>query len=416
MRHKRLGFIFVIFAIFIYCQDQPTQIKHGQTDDSLKINITFKIQIPSEIQTYVYSSIALVTASDMDTIRIPLEVTDTFVQGVIENVPAGKNRYFEIFVFDQDSILTYYGSKYADVYAGFVNQIEIMLQPAIETGTVVLFGYFGIPGTEKIVYSSFDSQLPYDDGEIFIMNPDCSNVIQLTNNPGPDYHPQISPKGDKIVFVLNLEPEGFNTHIFVMNVDGSAQEQLTFPPVREDGPSFSPDGNRITYRKTTENGTSNLFVMYSDGSGKINITNDRIGALHPFWANDGFIYFVTHGNDYSIWKIQPDGSSLSVVSPFKVGAHEKVKFSSDMQYIYYDSYQYPNQIMRSDFPAFTTSIPITLGDDTGGFCLSPDNSKILYSQGSHENGYFLFIKDFITNEVNSLRIKAIHSDWKKILN
>ena len=402
--------------LLFFCQEQPTNIRHSQTVDGSQINIAFKIQIPTEIQTYVYSAIAQVTASDMDTIRIPLEVTETYVQGIIENVPAGKNRYFELFVYNQNSILTYYGSKNADVNPGFINQVEILIHPVVDTGTVIITGYFGASVKEKIVYSTFDSQLPYDDGEIFIMNADGSNVIQLTNNPGADYHPQISPNGDKITFARNLEPEGFDTHIFIMNIDGTAQKQLTFPPVREDSPSFSPEGNRIVFRKTTENGVSNLFVMYSDGRRKANITNDRLSVLHPLWAKDGFIYFVTHGNDYKIWRIEPDGSNLSLVSPFKIGAHEKVTFSSDKQYIYYDSKEYPNQIMRSDFPSFTTSIPITFGDDTGGFCLSPDNSKILYSQGSHENGYFLFIKDFITNEVKSLQIKAIHSDWKKILN
>jgi len=404
----------ILILVFIFCQQQPTETPIDQPLDNENIDIAFKIQVPPEVQSFVDHAFAQVTAPDMDTIRTDLTVTPTHVEGTIRHVPSGKNRYFEIFVFDKDSTLTFYGSKYADVYAGFMTRVEIMLQPVGNEGTVFIIGYFQTPKKEKIVYSTFDSQPPYDDGEIYIMNPDGTDTSQLTNNPGADYHPQISPTGDKIIFVRNLDPDGFDSHIFIMNIDGTEQTQLTFPPIREDGPSFSPEGDRIVFRKTTSNGVSNLFIMNLDGSGLTNITADRIGALHPMWANDNYIYFVTHGNDYKIWRISPDGSELRVVSPFKIGAHERVKFAKNMQYIFYDSYNYPNQIIRSDFPGFLNSTAITSGDDTGGFCLSPDNHKIIYSQGSHANGYYLYIKDLNTNRTKSLCIRAIHTDWREI--
>jgi len=184
MKLIKSRFIFIVLFAFIFCQKQPTQTQHDQPNNIQATDIAFKFQIPPEIQTYVHYSLAQVTASDMDTIRTPLEVSTTYVEGVIENVPAGKNRYFEIFVFDRDSTLTYYGSKYADVYAGFVVQVEIILQPAIDTGTVIIIGYFGTPKKEKIVYSTFDYQQPWDDGEIYICNPNFTNIVQLTNNPG----------------------------------------------------------------------------------------------------------------------------------------------------------------------------------------------------------------------------------------
>ncbi|MFX0132869.1 MAG: TolB family protein [Candidatus Hodarchaeota archaeon] len=404
----------LVILFLICCQKQPTKATLDQFPNNEKVDINFNIQIPSELQPFVFYARAQVTASDIDTIKIELKVTPTHVEGVIKNIPAGKNRFFEIFVYNQDSIFTYYGSKYADVFAGRVTQVEIILQPVIDTGTVHIIGYFGTPKKEKIIYSTFDSQPPYDDGEIYMINPDGTNTIQLTNNPGADYHPQISPSGDKIVFVRNLDPQGLDSHIFIMNTDGTDQTQLTFPPVREDSPWFSPEGDRIVFRKRTQSGGSNIFIMNVDGSGSVNITNDRIDVLHPIWANDNYIYFVTHGNDYKIWRIRPDGSDLSAVSSFQVGAHERVIFTSDMEYIFYDSYNYPNQIVKSAFPLFTDSIAITSGDDTGGFCLSPDNSKIIYSQGSHATGYYLYIKDLNTNRIKSLGIRAIHMDWKEI--
>ena len=151
-----------------------------------------------------------------------------------------------------------------------------------------------------------------------------------------------------------------------MNIDGSDQRQLTFPPIREDGPWFSPEGDKIVFRRTTQNGHSNLFIINIDGTGLTNVTNDNIGAMHPTWRNDNFIYFVTHGSDYRIWKIRPNGSELNVVSPFKIGAHARVQFSNDNQFIFFDSSEYPNQIIKATFPSFSDIVymPIRLSQVT----------------------------------------------------
>ncbi len=168
-----------------------------------------------------------------------------------------------------------------------------------------------------------------------MINPDGTNTIQLTNNPGADYHPQISPSGDKIVFVWNLDPQGLDCHIFIMNTDGIDKTQLTFLSVREDSPWFSPEGDRLVFRKTTPNGVSHLFILDVDVnglvnitndrisalypvrekdnyiyfvSGLVNITNDRISALHPVGEQDGYIYFMTHGSNRRIWKLRPECS------------------------------------------------------------------------------------------------------------
>lgn len=409
-----MRFLAILFLLLIFCKNQPTQSPSSLPDNREQTNAFFKFQIPPEIQHLVCSALAQVTAPDMDTLKTALNVTETYVEGVIENIPVGRNRFFEIFVYDRNSTLTYYGSKYSDISVGKAVQVEIILRRASDTGTAVIIGYFENQDKGKIVYSTFDFQTPYDDGEIFMADPDGMNILQLTNNPGADYHPQISPLGDKIVFVRNLEPYGFNTHIFIMNIDGTGQTQITSGPVREDGPWFSPDGNRIVFRKTTENGPSDLCIINNDGSGFTNITQGQITALFPVWANDGYIYFVTHGDERKIRKVRPDGSDSTVVSPFQIGAEARIHFTSDMGTIFYDSDGYPNQIMKSDFPSFENPTPITSGDDTGGFCLSPDNSKLLYSQGSYAAGYYLYIKDLSTGQVTGLGIRAIHTDWKVI--
>jgi len=59
----------------------------------------------------------------------------------------------------------------------------------------------------------------YIDGieNIYAMDADGSNVVNLTNSPGHDYEPAWSPDGTKIAFSSSREG---NNEIYVMNIDG----------------------------------------------------------------------------------------------------------------------------------------------------------------------------------------------------
>src|SRR2546423_11257377 len=70
---------------------------------------------------------------------------------------------------------------------------------------------------------AFDSNRTGND-EIFVMNPDGSNQVNLSNNPANDNNPSWSPDGTKIAFVSNRDG---NDEIYVMNADGSNQTRLT---------------------------------------------------------------------------------------------------------------------------------------------------------------------------------------------
>jgi TolB protein len=81
-------------------------------------------------------------------------------------------------------------------------------------------------------------------GEVFTMNPDGSDIKQLTHL-GPDNSasfPAWSADGKQIVFNESPPPDGI-PQLWVMNADGSDQH-LVFAEqdFAENRPSFSPDG------------------------------------------------------------------------------------------------------------------------------------------------------------------------------
>lgn len=87
--------------------------------------------------------------------------------------------------------------------------------------------------------------------DIWVMDANGGNKKQLTDNPGYDANPQLSPNGAKIVY--QSENQG-NLDIWIMNPDGSGKERLTESPDNEADLEWNPDGQRAAYISWSSDG------------------------------------------------------------------------------------------------------------------------------------------------------------------
>src|SRR5512134_3033066 len=90
----------------------------------------------------------------------------------------------------------------------------------------------------------FESTRDGPDADIFVMNSDGSNVVQLTRNDSHDGTPGWAPDGRFIVFAS--ERDG-NQAVYRMRADGSDPVNLTRHPGADGPPRVSPDGHLIYF-------------------------------------------------------------------------------------------------------------------------------------------------------------------------
>jgi Tol biopolymer transport system component len=158
------------------------------------------------------------------------------------------------------------------------------------------------------------------DADIYTMNPDGSGLVNLTDAFGPwsDDDPNWSPDGSKIVFASGRG--GGDGHlsannIFVMNADGSNQVQLTFEPdhLLSVQPSWSPDGSKLAFA-SDRGGDWEIFTMNPDGSGQTNVTgpnqNLDYDDRNPDWSPDGsrIVFVGVRQGAVEILTSDPDGT------------------------------------------------------------------------------------------------------------
>lgn len=108
--------------------------------------------------------------------------------------------------------------------------------------------------------------------DLYIMNADGSDIVQVTDDPGYDLWPAWSPDGGQLAFASNHNGNNGNYDIYVVNLDGSNRERLTDHKAPDYAPAWSPDGNRIAFDSNRE-GVLSIYIMDADGSNLISLAD-----------------------------------------------------------------------------------------------------------------------------------------------
>ena len=183
------------------------------------------------------------------------------------------------------------------------------------------------------------------DDDIFTVEPDSSDVRQLTAWEGSDADPAWSPDGTKIAYVRHELPSSSQGNVWVMDADGSNPHRVAQANDKP-RPVWSPDGKWIAfnrgqgrlYRVAATGGTPELLIdggvgqhawspdgrsIAAVGRGAIAVLDLETRRIHgvvagdvlePAWSPDGrWIAFraqICRACSYDVFTVRADGTDL----------------------------------------------------------------------------------------------------------
>jgi Tol biopolymer transport system component len=117
--------------------------------------------------------------------------------------------------------------------------------------------------------------------DIFLINPDGTDLVNLTRGRGDHDIPRWSPDGTRIAFGGPAGVDPLSGEIGVINRDGSGETNLTRSPAFDFDPHWSADGRQILFSSTPEylSGSNEAYVMSSDGQNVTNVSNGPAADL-----------------------------------------------------------------------------------------------------------------------------------------
>jgi dipeptidyl aminopeptidase/acylaminoacyl peptidase len=200
------------------------------------------------------------------------------------------------------------------------------------TGRHVVFPEDSTVHYDRLSFSPDGTRIAFDnflEGEYGIetADPDGSDIVRLTDGVN-DSWASWSPDGTKILFsstrydssIERCMPgfpheHGCPTDIYVMDTDGSNVVRLTDDPASEYQPVWSPDGGMIAFARSLGDRQLShpaIFTMDPDGTDVRQVSSADGGSdFWPSWSPDGtqIVFATIRREDWGIWTVDADGSN-----------------------------------------------------------------------------------------------------------
>ena len=283
------------------------------------------------------------------------------------------------------------------------------------------------PTTPKILFTSTR------DGnyEIYMMNPDGSEQVPITQHPATDLQAVWSPTGERILFVSD---RGGRRDLYLMDADGSNVRRVFRRKIegQRRAPTWSPDGKQIAY----------MHDYWPDGGGRSGMYIATLGKqdeefilsqFYPTWSPDGteiayrasdlegtWIAFINVGTrkvepllpkKTFRWETGPSWSATGDTLIFTGNKHPlPAILDRDLHEAWADKYTV--YIINRDGTGLKQLIPEE-GQEAGASALSPNGSEVIYTQeiNNQRQLFKIDVNTGIRTQLTHIGRRNIGADW-----
>jgi Tol biopolymer transport system component len=207
--------------------------------------------------------------------------------------------------------------------------------------------------------------------DLYLMDGDGSNLVQLTDGMETSVPPVWSPDGTRVAFVCCLPSRD---GIYVVGTDGTAPVRIAQASGEVGRPSWSPDSRRVAFASYADD---SITVVGADGS------NPRVviaGGSDPAWSPDGsrLAFLSNRDGDLEVFTASTDGSKPTQLT-HNPAADYAPSWSPDGTRVLFVSERDGNPevyVMAADGSAQTDLSRSPVPDDFAVW--SPDGTRIAY--------------------------------------
>ncbi len=210
-------------------------------------------------------------------------------------------------------------------------------------------------------------------------SPPDTRIIRLTDFPGLEESPAVSPDGRSVAFTAGV---GGKRQLFVQLVAGGAPLQITREPVDHEYPRWSPDSASILYFSAAKSGDlqGSIWEIPALG-GQPRRVVDSVGGADVSPIDGRLAHFRLAKGGIQLVTAQTDGSRFDVVADFAPATYYlHPRWSPDGRWIAFQ---------RGDTVRFDVFVAPAAGGEPrqlthdnnmiGGFTWLPDSTGIIYS-------------------------------------
>jgi Tol biopolymer transport system component/tRNA A-37 threonylcarbamoyl transferase component Bud32 len=151
------------------------------------------------------------------------------------------------------------------------------------------------PNGKKIAFVEFRGGTNQD---IWMVDADGSNQVQLTADPSIDWSPSWLPDNEQVAFQSN---RGGKSRIWSVSIRTGKESLLADPDQNIGWPEVSPDGGEFVFN-SNKSGTTNLWLISNGGGTPRQLTFDNEMMGFGCWSRDGkFLAFeMKRGADQQV--------------------------------------------------------------------------------------------------------------------